>query len=115
MKAQTTRLPPKKVMYRDFKNFNRKAFLEDVKLKNYSQKSDDSNENYEFLSYKFQSMVDKHAPLKTKTVRGNNAPFVNKTLRKEIYKSSGLRNKFLKNPSDSNWQKHRKQRNNALR
>ena len=48
MKAQTTRLPPKKVMYRDFKNF-KKAFLEDVKLKNFSQKSDDSNENYDFL------------------------------------------------------------------
>ena len=47
-KAQTTRLPPKKVMYRDFKNF-KKAFLEDVKLKNFSQKSDDSNENYDFL------------------------------------------------------------------
>ena len=30
MKAQTTRLPPKKVMYRDFKNFNQKAFIEDL-------------------------------------------------------------------------------------
>ena len=51
MKAQATRLPPKKVMYRDFKNFNEKAFLEDVKLKNFSRRSDDSNENYEFLLY----------------------------------------------------------------
>ena len=51
MKAQTTRLPPKKVIYRDFKNFNEKAFLEDVKLKTLSLKSDDSNENYEFFSY----------------------------------------------------------------
>ena len=30
MKAQTTRLPPKKVMCRDFKNFNQKAFIEDL-------------------------------------------------------------------------------------
>ena len=82
MKAQTTLLPPKNVTYRDFKNFNEKAFLEDVKLKNLSRKSDDPNENYEFLSYQFQPVVNKHAPLKSKIVRGNNAPFVNKTLRK---------------------------------
>ena len=40
MKAQTTCLPTKKVMYRDLKNVNEKAFLEDVKLKNLSRKSD---------------------------------------------------------------------------
>ena len=92
MKAQTTRLPPKKVVYRDFKNFNETAFLEDVKLKNFSWKSDDSNENYKFLLYQFQSVVYKHAPLKSKILRGNDTPFVNKTLRKEIYKRSAVRN-----------------------
>ena len=102
MKAQTTRLPPKKVVYRDCENFNEKAFLEDVKLKNLSRKSDDSNENYKFYSYQFQSVVNKQAPFKTKIVLGNNAPFVNKTLRKEIDKRSTLRNKFLKDSSDSN-------------
>ena len=43
MKAQTKRLPPKKVACRDFKSFNETGFLEDVKLKNLSRKSDDSN------------------------------------------------------------------------
>ena len=71
-------------MYRDFKIFNEKPFLEDVKLKNLSRKSDDPNENYEFLSHHFQSMVNKPAPLKTKIFRGNNARFVNKTLRKKF-------------------------------
>ena len=51
-------------MFRDFKNFNETAFLEDVKLKNLFRKSDDSNENYEFLSYKFQFVVNKYAPFK---------------------------------------------------
>ena len=49
-KVQITRLPPQKVMYRDFKNFNEKAFLEDVKLKISSNESDDSNQYYERLS-----------------------------------------------------------------
>ena len=84
IKVQTICLPPEKVMYRDFENFNEKSFLENDKLKKLSRKSDDSNENYEFLSYQFQSLVNKHAPFKTKIVLGNNAPFENKTLRKEI-------------------------------
>ena len=50
MKSETTHLPPKHVMYRDLENFNEKAFLDDVKLNNFSRKCDDSNENYEFLS-----------------------------------------------------------------
>ena len=83
-------------MYRDFKNFNEQAFLEDVKLKKLSRKTDDSNENYEFLSYQFQSVINKHTPLKTKVFRGNNAPFVSKSLRKKIYKRRALRNKYLK-------------------
>ena len=86
-----------------------------IKLKNLSRKSDDSNENYEFLSYQLQSVVNKQAPLKTKIVRGNNAPFVNKTLGKEIYERSTLRNKFLKDSSDSNWQNYRKQRNKCIK
>ena len=102
MIAQTTRLPLERVVYKDFKNFNEKVYLQKVKLKNLSRKSDDSNENYKFYSYQFQSVVNKQAPFKTKIVLGNNAPFVNKTLRKEIDKRSTLRNKFLKDSSDSN-------------
>ena len=69
-------------MYRDFKNFNERAFLEDVRLKKFSPKSDDSNKSYELLSYQFQSVVNKYWPLKTKMFRGNNTPFVNKTFKR---------------------------------
>ena len=48
MKVQTTRPPPKKVVYKDSKNFKETAFLEDVKLKNLTGKSDDLNENNSF-------------------------------------------------------------------
>ena len=39
----------------------------------------------------------------------NNATFLKKTLWKDIYKRSVLRNKFLKDSFDSNWQKNQKQ------
>ena len=53
-------------------------------------------------SYKFLVIINKHAPLKKKIVRGNNAPFMNKEFQKEIYVRSRLRNKFWVKPSTEN-------------
>ena len=68
MKAHTTRLQSKKVACRDFKNLNKKEYPADVKLKNISRKNNDSHKNYELLSYQFQSVVNRHTPLKTKII-----------------------------------------------
>ena len=38
----------------------------------------------------FSELVNKHAPLKFKTLRGNHAPFMNKELQKAIYTRSKL-------------------------
>ena len=42
------------------------------------------------------------APLKKKILRGNDAPFMNKELRKAIYTRSRLRNRYFKNPTKEN-------------
>ena len=117
MKVQTARLPSKKVINRDFKNLNEKAFLEDFKLKKLSRKSDNSNENYEFLSYKFQFVVHKMHPSKPKLFEEITEKNLkeNKTLRKYFYNRSVLRNKFLKDCSDSNWQKYQMQKNKRVK
>ena len=46
--------------------------------------------------------LEKHAPLKSKTVRGNQAPFMSKELSKAIMEKSRLRNRHLKYPSREN-------------
>ena len=84
MKTQTTRLKSKKFLYRDYKRFDERTFLLELESKSLTRNSISSNENYEYLSYQFADVVNKHAPLKTKVLRGNNAPFINKQLRKEI-------------------------------
>ena len=38
--------------------------------------------------------LEKHAPMKKKIVRANNAPFMNKVLSKAVMNRSRLRNKF---------------------
>ena len=52
-----------------------------------------------------------HAPLKMKYVRGNDQPFVRKELRKEHMKRTRLRNNYLKNKTEANAVAYKKQRN----
>ena len=49
--------------------------------------------------------------MKTKYIRANNAPFMNKVLSKAVMKRSRLRNKYLKCPSNDNKLNYKKQRN----
>ena len=52
-----------------------------------------------------------HAPTKMRYVRANNAPFMNKNLSKAIMTRNRLRNKFLCNKTETNWQNYKTQRN----
>ena len=64
------------------------------------------------MSNRFLKVVNVHAPLKTKIViGGNDAPFVDKLLRKAIYTRTKLKNKIHKNPSKENKMVYKKQRN----
>ena len=74
------------------------------------------NFDKEIMSYEdfheiFIRVLDMHAPIKTKKVRGNNAPFMTKALSKEIMHRSKLKNNFNKKPTDENKRLYNKQRN----
>ena len=95
MKTQATHLKSKKFLYRNYKHFDEKTFLSELESKNSVQNSIFSNDNYEYLSYyQFADIVNKHALLKTNVLRDNNGSFINKHLRKDIYRRSALRNRF---------------------
>ena len=53
-----------------------------------------TDQNYNRLTDKFLGIVNKHALLKEKFVRGNNAPFINREFQNEIYVRNRLRNKY---------------------
>ena len=55
--------------------------------------------------------LNRHAPIKSKYVRANNAPFMNRTLSKAIMTRSRLKNKYNKSPNKTNAIKYKKQRN----
>ena len=56
--------------------------------------------NYTEWENQFLRVLNKHAPLKSKLIRGNNKPFETKTLRKAIMERSTLKKKAnnLNNP-----------------
>ena len=96
------KLKPKIAYYRNYKNFNEANFLNDLKNCDFSLKTDDLNENYDFLTNTFINILNKHAPLKTKFIRGNQAPWMTRNLSKEMYTSGRVRNKFCKHPTKEN-------------
>ena len=113
MRSFVSSLKPKIIFFRNYKKFGETKFLADLKNTNFSFTSADPNENYLFLTNSFSKIVEKHVPLKQKTLRGNHAPFVSKELRKAIYTRSRFRNRFLKNPEEINRKLYQQQRKNA--
>ena len=96
MKSHYVRMKPKRIYYRDYKIFHKSNFLSDLKNTNFSFSTTNGNENYKSLTNSFQKVVNNHAPMKERIIRGNDAPFMNKEFRKAIYTRSRVKNKFFK-------------------
>ena len=63
------------------------------------------------ITENFLEAIDKHAPLKKKFVRGNQAPFMNREFQKAIYTRTRLKNKYWRDPSSENKLAYKKQTN----
>ena len=114
-KACSSKLKTKVIFYRSYKKFNESDFSSSLKKANFDFLKNDPNQNYNFLTDKFLSIVNKYAPLKKKFVRGNNTSFMNREFQKEIYVRSRLRDKYWVEPSAENKAAYKKQRNNCVK
>ena len=81
-KASSSKLRTKVIYYRSYKKFNESDFLCSLKKANFDFFKYDPNQNYNLLTGKFLDIVNKHAPLKKKFVRGDNASFMNREFQK---------------------------------
>ena len=88
MKTKLVLEEPKRLVYRDFKNFSNDYFEEEL-----SSKLDLNNKDYAVFEDNFVNVLNKHAPKKTNFFRGNHKLHVFKTLRLVIMKRSRLKNK----------------------
>ena len=88
----------KVIKYRNYKNLDKNNFLNDLNNINVRLDKENPNQCYDLLTNSFLEVVNKHAPLKKLTIRGNHASVVNKEFLKAIYTRSKLRNKMCQNP-----------------
>ena len=100
---------PNLIKYRDYKYFSNQLFRNDLASEILKKMS---KVNYQDNFQKdLTKILDNHAPIKSRSLRANQSPFINKVISKAIMKRSRLRNKYLKNHSHENKMKYNRQRN----
>ena len=111
MKVFYKKQKPTIITYRSYKNFSNEVFMAD--FQNTISQVTSENNDLEFDIFKaiLNQAIQKHTQIKQRYFRANQAPFINKTINKEIMKRSRLRNKFLNTKSDIDRKAYNKQRN----
>ena len=107
MKVFYNKQKPKIIQYRKYKGFSNEAFM---------QESESALARFSQISFRtFKNTVDyilqKHAPIKKRYVRANQASFINSKIHKEVMRRTRLRNKFIDSKTDADRIAYNKQRN----
>ena len=105
MKAKFRKALPKYVYYCNYKNFNEQDFKLELRGK---LEVDVVDANYETFHNVYLNVLNKHAPIKTKVIRGNQAPYITKAYRKAVMKRSEIKTKYFKKSTLENFNKFRK-------
>ena len=81
---------------RQLKNFNEAEFLRDVRTIDWNCVSTHNNPNemLDFWKHLLASVIDKHAPFRTKKVKNTRSPWISNELLREIHKRDFLKRKL---------------------
>ena len=107
MKNHFKKKEPIRIVYHDKSKFDAVRFREKIKYKIERK----GNMSLDELQNMIVSDYVQDAPLKEKVLRGNNAPFMNRTLSQAFSTRARLKNKKQKCPTQENEALYRKQRN----
>ena len=105
LKTKFEKFEPKKLIYRNFKQFDSDKFKLDI-FNNMS-----AMRTHAVFENTFVSILNKHASKKTKISRGNQKPHFNRNCRKQILITSRLKNKANKSKNPSEVVKFKRRRN----
>ena len=111
MKKNLRKLEPKIINYRNYRYLSNDRFREKVTSELSKVVLENSGKGFNKFLVVCKEALNMYAPLKKKYIRGNNSPFMNRILSKEIMKRSRLRNKFLKSKIEADKKNYVKQRN----
>ena len=107
-KSTFKKLQPKKLIYRSFKNFSPDAFS------NHLESELKGCKNLSIFDSTLTNVLNFHAPLKTKLLKGNNKPFVTKELRKAIMLRSHLKRISERLKTEEAFKQYKSQRNHVV-
>ena len=108
MKGKFKKKDPQILNFRCYKKFDDNLFR--VELQN-ALRNTHKEMDYDYFKLIFMAILNKHAPMKKKFIKGNNAPFLNKTLSQAFIHRCKLKNKYNKCPSEQNKISYNLQRN----
>ena len=96
LKSNFVKLPPKIIRYREYKKFRVEDFQTDL---------DNSlrHLNYQLFHSVTETILQKHAPLKQRVIRGNNKFHINSYLRMAIMTRTRLKNRANKSGSEEDY------------
>ena len=116
MRANYERLKPIKVQYRSYKNVDEEKFIQDLQKLPFinCKQSENKDAVYDLFKNMFKTIINEHALLKTKFIRGTHAPFMNKELSKVIMHKSKLHNTHKKLKMKESWEAFKRQRNKCV-
>ena len=106
-------IKPHRIHYRSYKNFNESNLKKDITHipTQVCDVFDDINDKYWAFSDMFKSVLEEHAPIKSRVVRSEKIPYMSSDLMKAMYKRNNLKNKYIKYRTTTNWESYRMQRN----
>ena len=99
LRSTYSKAPPREIIYRDYKLFSEQKFLTDLSEKFHNDTNYLFVNDYDSFEKEFTTVLNKHAPMKRKVIRGNEKPHMNKALKKAIMKRTRLRNIYRKTKS----------------
>ena len=109
LKSNYKKRGPLLVNYRSYRKFDENLFRNE--LGNTLENLIGENMGYDEFKNVFLKNLNLHAPMKKKSVWGNNAPFMNHALSQAFMHRSKLKNIFYKDPTDDNKKLYNQQRN----
>ena len=86
MKVFYKKQKPTIITYHSYKNFSNEVFMADFQNRISQVTSENNDLEFDIFKAVLNQAIQKQAPIKQRHVRANRAPFINKTINKEIIK-----------------------------
>ncbi len=110
------RTTTRRILYRSYKHFDPIKFGDKLRQAPFQTGEVlDLDTHMWFLQQLFLSILDKHAPIKTRNIRTNRVPHMTKAWKSAIYKRNQAHNTYKQYKTSKNWEIYRKLRNDCVR